>query len=740
MLVVGTERNRGAFADPVQSLLAWATLMIALFPLSRMFSPGPWIAQAVVTSFAVFAAALLTRFATRRHAIALLGGLAGGLLALYLVHFPGTSLFTLVPSVTTGVRDGFAEIGAGIAPLAPSPALSFTLGIGFVMVSLAVDTFVMTANLPLLGGLTSLAFLTVPSVITPDISDAAPAVAAVAGTLLMMLRSGTRMRRIEHEPPARRRWVFAGVITIVAALVGATAAVPFATNSGSSAAVPGLGRAIMLDTTLDLGADLRRPREAELVWWSTSRGTPPYLRLATLTNFASDEWIADERPAMPLTDLTAPDLNPDIEQLERTASLRIGAFLSGMLPSPATLTSVTGLSDDWQARIDSRTIFSTQSSMAAQGETYSVTYLQAQPTLQQLRSTTAVIPQDMGDELLTMPENTPQIVTDLALEATAGAQTDYDKAVALQSWFRSNFEYSLDSPVEDGYDATTLEAMSAFLTERSGYCVHFATSFTLMARSLNIPTRIVLGLLPGEPTGKRVDGNAEYVATTSQLHTWPEIYFAGIGWIPFEPTASLGSPPSYRSGETTTASATPAPSSTPTSTTPRTAGANNEPTDSAASANPAKRAATWAVPLAVAAIILLALAVPFVARTMQRRKRNAAARLGDIPAAWREFCAVLVDAGYRIDPAESPGALATRIAQDDFVSDVDSRPFVAAIERASFSSANAEPSENLGQALDTLRTIERRLPLVVRLFPRSVLLPARMPRRTRTRADADARS
>ena len=47
---------------------------------------------------------------------------------------------------------------------------------------------------------------------------------------------------------------------------------------------------------------------------------------------------------------------------------------------------------------------------------------------------------------------------ELAAQVTAGAGSDYDKLLALQSWFRSpEFAYSLDAPVEDGFDVVAVD-------------------------------------------------------------------------------------------------------------------------------------------------------------------------------------------------------------------------------------------------------------------------------------------
>jgi transglutaminase-like putative cysteine protease len=50
--------------------------------------------------------------------------------------------------------------------------------------------------------------------------------------------------------------------------------------------------------------------------------------------------------------------------------------------------------------------------------------------------------------------------------------------------------------VQEGFDGQGVDAVAAFLQAKTGYCVHFAGAFALMARSLGMPTRIVVGFLP----------------------------------------------------------------------------------------------------------------------------------------------------------------------------------------------------------------------------------------------------
>ena len=91
-----------------------------------------------------------------------------------------------------------------------------------------------------------------------------------------------------------------------------------------------------------------------------------------------------------------------------------------------------------------------------------------------------------------LPDNLPAVVGELTQSVTAGAASDYDAAIALQQWFRNEFEYSLE--VQSGHGSNAIEI---FLDQRVGYCEQFSATFAAMARTLDIPSRVAVGFTPG---------------------------------------------------------------------------------------------------------------------------------------------------------------------------------------------------------------------------------------------------
>ena len=183
-----------------------------------------------------------------------------------------------------------------------------------------------------------------------------------------------------------------------------------------------------------------------------------------------------------------------------------------------------------------------------------------------------------------------------------------------------------------------------------------------MARSLGIPARVAVGFL--QPDEIR-PGVWEY--STHDLHAWPELFFAGAGWVRFEPTPSTraASVPSYTTGlndvrpsqepSTSTSSAVPP-------TRPTTAPKPEEESTSDTT-NDATIAPLWWWSLGVVAgLAVLALLALSPSRIRLRRRRMRLRTLTP-EAAWRELHDTVVDLGLRWPPGLSPQATGRELAR-----------------------------------------------------------------------------
>lgn len=261
-------------------------------------------------------------------------------------------------------------------------------------------------------------------------------------------------------------------------------------------------------------------------------------------------------------------------------------------------------------------------------------------------------------------------VRDLASDLTSDAPTRFDKALALQNYLRSK-DFKYDTGVDYSDDTDPLEA---FLFEgRKGFCEQFADSFTVMARSLGIPTRIAVGF----NSSPAVDG--VFRVTTKQAHAWPEVYFPGQGWIAFEPTPSIfdGASPNDPNGTgrqrpnaagppgnvstTTVPSATTTTSGQARPTSPTQDRRTTTPVSTAATGNPGSGSATLRFVGVAAAVIATPLLALGVYKTQRRRRRRTRGEARDqVLGAWMHTTEVLARVGIRRRPSTTSMEFALR--------------------------------------------------------------------------------
>ena len=127
----------------------------------------------------------------------------------------------------------------------------------------------------------------------------------------------------------------------------------------------------------------------------------------------------------------------------------------------------------------------------------------------------------------TLPSHLEQEVYDIAWGAVAGAETPYERAMALQTYLQENYVYTLDAPDQP----PELDFVTTFLLlDKEGYCVHFASAMTVMCRMVGLPARYVEGFTAVP------DDSGLALVTGDDGHAWTEVYFKGYGWLTFDAT------------------------------------------------------------------------------------------------------------------------------------------------------------------------------------------------------------
>ena len=134
---------------------------------------------------------------------------------------------------------------------------------------------------------------------------------------------------------------------------------------------------------------------------------------------------------------------------------------------------------------------------------------------------------EMANDYLQIPDHIQKEIYDIARKATAGEETPYEKALAIQRYLRRNYRYSLN--VQNPPDGVDFIAWF-LIGEQQGYCTYFASAMTMLCRIAGLPARYVTGYvaLPND--------SGVTVVTGENAHAWTEVYLNGFGWLAFDAT------------------------------------------------------------------------------------------------------------------------------------------------------------------------------------------------------------
>jgi transglutaminase-like putative cysteine protease len=136
-------------------------------------------------------------------------------------------------------------------------------------------------------------------------------------------------------------------------------------------------------------------------------------------------------------------------------------------------------------------------------------------------------------------------VYELARDWTAGADSAYDAVKAIETRLQDEYTYSERVPTRE------LPLDGFLFDERRGYCQQFSGAMALMLRMVGVPARVAAGFSPGSFNSD----TQEFRVRDLDAHSWVEVYFTGIGWVPFDPTPVRAPAESQSSGLLATSAA-----------------------------------------------------------------------------------------------------------------------------------------------------------------------------------------
>lgn len=769
--------NPGARTTVVDVCLAAAVLAASASLVPVVAGPG-WVAE-LTAALVVLTVASVVLDRLRAPGWAVAAAQVVTLVELLtVVHAPVQAVAGLLPGPAAVSHAGalleqaMAVVEGQSAPIdaVPGVRLALTAAGGAALVLCRVVA--VSWGRPALVGLPLVAVYGLGTVFAPGGLGVGPFLLAAAGWLLVMLvvrPPAPRWGPVVAAPgsPAPRSALTP--LVVVGALVlalGVPAAVSLPSSPTFFVGGGGGGGVTSVNPLLDLRADLTDRSDTVVLTYETDQRHPQPLRVVTVDSFDGGLWRPAERGgtqrlgsrgALDVPQGLAPGTPVEEHSLEVEVQTLRQEYLP--LPYPVDQLDVDG---DWDVDQATSTVTGVRGTRTEPGQRYSVGYQQVVPDAAALAAAPSPPPEILSS-YATVPDDLPPEIAEAALTVTAGAATDYDRAVALQDWLKGpDFTYttSLQPP-------STENALADFLTDRRGYCVHFASAMAVMARTLGIPARVAVGFLPGRSTP---DG---YEVSASDAHAWPELYFEGAGWTRFEPTPSRGTVPSWTVPAVDGAEEPQAPAQ----------GADAAPEQSPEDAQaPAPRqdvgggtdasASTGTTPLVARvvlgivglALVLLLLALPALARRWRsgRRWRRAVVRDADgsaaAEAAWADLVERLGDLGVAPPVSATPRQVRTAVlarlddgggarpagAPPRREPDVESSlsGLVSAVERSRYGSTTTLERgrglrrEALGVERAVRATLGRRQALLARWWPasgRRTLLgaPARWVGRTR---------
>ena len=709
---------------------------------------------------------------TRRTPIAAAAGpvLAANAVLLYVTALDtGSSAYAYVfptRGSLTGLADlarsGFTDIRTLAAPVPTHRGLVLLAIVGLSAVELVVDLIAVTLRRAAAAGLPLLAVFALCTSVAKGGVGWLPFGIATAGYLSLLLADSRERisrwgRTLGVDPSSRPRVSWADTdkepspLSALGRRIGATAiavgvvvpmvipglhgGLPKSGPGGGNGAGHGSSQVVTLNPIVNIRAQLNSPRATAILHMTTTDFSPSYLRLTSLDRFDGTTFSPSTLVAGSRAKVSKGIAAPAVTGTQVQTSVKINSLSVHWLPLPIQVVSPLEVKGDWRYDAGSNTVFSAKTD--TDHLSYTTASIRYEPTAAQLDTAGFAARGDVPSTYLDLPAISTRIVS-LAQTITAKAPSAFGKALAIQSYLTSPpFRYDTSVPASDSVDA-----LEQFLFQtKAGFCQQYAASMAVLARIVGIPSRVAVGFTHGV-----LQKDGTWLVTTHDAHAWPELYFPGFGWLPFEPTPRTDgqaiAPAFTRVDPATNQNDVPSKRPTPQ---PTSTGSHN-PIDrrnldndtparvTAPKAKPPHRAELlwWLVP----ALLALALPLPGLARAYERRRRWHSTRAGApvAHAGWAELRATAID--NRIDWVDgiTPRAVARLIVADAGL-DPDARAaldrLVRAEERARYAVVPDQRSVAelhadvtlIGHAMSAGQPMLRRLTTAV--WPRSTMLQVR---------------
>ncbi len=537
-------------ANPPIWLEAAAALLVpaAAVGFSRVFELSDTVFPIIGAALVSSAIAIMCR--RLRLPLLFTAVISLGLLSLLVMnrYAPGTAQFGVVPTAetVTALRAVVDELVVSFqemkSPVPAVPAFVAAAMVGAWIMAFLTDWGAMRLRLafePVFPSGLLFVFTSIPPVsagqnriISTFIYAGAIAVWAVAQRVYKLMQEDLWLPNHERRGPfavGRLGSSLAAVAVIAGTIVGAN--LPWADAEPIYSFSPQQDPTrVVVSPFVNIRNRLVDQTNVEL--FTVTAEEPSYWRIAGLDTFEDDIWKVAGNFSPQDGDLPGQDLGGNRTELVQSVSIK--ALAAIWLPAAFAPASIGEASTEvtWNSETSSLTVANDVPD--SDGVTYTVVSKVPAFSADELRAAPNEIPDEIAERYLDVPGDISPMMINLAQDLTVDSANRYDMMRALQDHFRGyRYEVQLgprgDDPIE------------TFLAEREGFCQQFAGTFALMARSLGVPSRVATGFTWGDQ-GVDEEGRTVYTVTGRHTHAWPEIYFQGLGWVPFEPTPGRGLP------------------------------------------------------------------------------------------------------------------------------------------------------------------------------------------------------
>ncbi len=284
----------------------------------------------------------------------------------------------------------------------------------------------------------------------------------------------------------------------------------------------------------------RQPKNRDVPLFSFSGARPSRWALAVLPTYDGRVWSAG----------TAADINTGRfepigarirrssdypKQDIRTTSITIDSLKEPWLPMPGiALDAKMSVRDQQDVRHNADTGSLVLTRTTSKGTTYVVSWVDVG-----VATDVQLSDAGFGPSLGALPSSTLTArIGSKASEFTKDSVTAWQKVSALQAGLQDGYWNERTAP---GHSIGELSRMVATRETLQGNDEHYAALFAVMARSLDIPARVVVGFAPDLNQVDPANVTSTPASPTNpnalygrDIHAWAEVNMGQLGWIPVD--------------------------------------------------------------------------------------------------------------------------------------------------------------------------------------------------------------